>query len=50
MSTRAFDKIMKGIKEARAYLEGTADKKQYQCICLTAQSSVASQCPEERYA
>jgi putative transcriptional regulator len=29
MSKRAFDKIMQGIGEARAYLEGTADKRRY---------------------
>jgi putative transcriptional regulator len=29
MSKRAFDKIMQGICEARAYLEGTADKRRY---------------------
>ena len=29
MSKRAFDKVMQGIKEARAYLEGTADKGRY---------------------
>ncbi len=29
MSKRAFDKIMQGIDEARAYLEGTADKRRY---------------------
>ena len=29
MSKRAFDKIMQGIEEARAYLEGTADKRRY---------------------
>ena len=29
MTKRAFDKIMQGIGEARAYLEGTADKRRY---------------------
>lgn len=29
MSKRAFDKIMQGIKEAGAYLDGTADKRQF---------------------
>jgi hypothetical protein len=29
MSKRAFDKIMAGVKEARAYLNGTADKTRY---------------------
>lgn len=29
MSKRAFDKIMQGIKEAGAYLDGTADKSRY---------------------
>jgi len=29
MSKRAFDKIMQGIKEAGAYLDGTADKRKY---------------------
>jgi putative transcriptional regulator len=29
MSQRAFDKIMQGVEEARAYLEGTADKSRY---------------------
>jgi len=29
MSKRAFDKIMAGVKEARAYLNGTADKARY---------------------
>ena len=29
MSKRAFDKIMQGVEEARAYLEGTADKRRY---------------------
>ena len=29
MSKRAFDKIMQGIGEARAYLEGNADKRRY---------------------
>ena len=29
MSKRAFGKIMQGIEEARAYLEGTADKSRY---------------------
>jgi putative transcriptional regulator len=29
MSKRAFNKIMQGIGEARAYLEGTADKRRY---------------------
>jgi putative transcriptional regulator len=29
MSKRAFDKIMRGIGEARTYLEGTADKRRY---------------------
>jgi putative transcriptional regulator len=29
MSKRAFDKIMQGIGEASAYLEGTADKRRY---------------------
>jgi len=31
MSKRAFNKIMQGIGEARAYLEGTADKRRY-CV------------------
>lgn len=29
MSKRAFEKIMQGIKEAGAYLDGTADKSRY---------------------
>lgn len=29
MSKRAFNKIMQGIEEARAYLDGTADKSRY---------------------
>ncbi len=29
MTKRAFNKIMQGIEEARAYLEGTADKRRY---------------------
>jgi putative transcriptional regulator len=29
MSKRAFDKIMQGIGEARAYLEGSGDKRRY---------------------
>jgi putative transcriptional regulator len=29
MSKRAFNKIMQGIGEARAYLEGTADRRSY---------------------
>lgn len=29
MSKRAFNKIMEGIEDARAYLEGTADKRRY---------------------
>src|SRR4051794_35440019 len=29
MSKRAFNKIMQGVGEARAYLEGTADKRRY---------------------
>lgn len=29
MSKRAFDKIMQGVEQARAYLEGTADKRRY---------------------
>ncbi len=29
MSKRAFNKIMQGIEEARAYLEGSADKRRY---------------------
>ena len=29
MSKRAFGRIMQGIEEARAYLEGTADKGRY---------------------
>ena len=29
MSKRAFNKIMQGIEEARAYLDGTADKRRY---------------------
>ena len=29
MTKRAFDKIMGGLDDARAYLEGTADKKRY---------------------
>ena len=29
MSKNAFNKIMQGIGEARAYLEGTADKRRY---------------------
>jgi putative transcriptional regulator len=29
MSKRAFDKIMQGVGEARAYLEGTGDKRRY---------------------
>jgi putative transcriptional regulator len=29
MSKRAFNKIMQGIGEASAYLEGTADKRRY---------------------
>ena len=29
MSKRAFDKIMQGLKEAEAYLDGTADKSRY---------------------
>jgi putative transcriptional regulator len=29
MTKRAFDKIMEGVDQARAYLEGTADKRLY---------------------
>lgn len=29
MSKRAFNRIMQGVEEARAYLEGTADKSRY---------------------
>jgi putative transcriptional regulator len=29
MTKRAFDKIMEGLDQARAYLEGTADKQRY---------------------
>jgi hypothetical protein len=29
MSKRAFDKIKQGLDEARAYLDGTADKSRY---------------------
>jgi hypothetical protein len=29
MAKRAFDKIMAGVKEGRAYLNGTADKSRY---------------------
>ena len=29
MTKRTFDKIMVGVNEARAYLDGTADKKRY---------------------
>ena len=29
MSKRAFNKIMEGVGEARAYLEGTTDKRRY---------------------
>lgn len=29
MSKRAFDKIMQGLKEAGAYLDGSADKSRY---------------------
>jgi hypothetical protein len=29
MAKRAFDKVMAGVNEARAYLEGTADKSRY---------------------
>ena len=29
MSKRAFNKIMQGVEEARAYLDGTADKSRY---------------------
>ena len=29
MTKRAFDKILQGIKEAGAYLDGTADKSRY---------------------
>jgi putative transcriptional regulator len=29
MSKRAFNKIMKGLEDARAYLDGTADKRRY---------------------
>jgi putative transcriptional regulator len=29
MSKRAFNRIMQGIKEAGAYLDGTADKRRY---------------------
>lgn len=29
MSKRAFNKIMQGVKEARTYLEGTADKSRF---------------------
>lgn len=29
MSKRALNKIMQGVEEARAYLEGTADKSRY---------------------
>lgn len=29
MSKRAFNKIMEGVEQARAYLEGTADKRRY---------------------
>lgn len=29
MSKRVFNKIMEGVEQARAYLEGTADKRRY---------------------
>jgi putative transcriptional regulator len=29
MTKRAFDKIMEGLDQARAYLEGTADRRRY---------------------
>lgn len=29
MSKRAFNRIMQGVKEARTYLEGTADKRRF---------------------
>jgi hypothetical protein len=29
MTKRAFDKIKQGLEEARAYLDGTADKSRY---------------------
>jgi hypothetical protein len=29
MSKRAFDKIMRGLEDARAYLDGSADKSRY---------------------
>jgi len=29
MAKRTFDKIMEGLDEARAYLDGTADKRRY---------------------
>ena len=29
MTKRAFDKIMEGLDQARAYLDGTADKRRY---------------------
>jgi putative transcriptional regulator len=29
MTKRAFDKIMEGVDQARAYLEGTAEKRRY---------------------
>lgn len=29
MTKRAFDKMMEGLDQARAYLEGTADKRRY---------------------
>lgn len=29
MAKRAFDKIMAGVNDARAYLDGTADKSRY---------------------
>jgi hypothetical protein len=29
MSKHAFDKIMQGVEEARAFLDGTADKSRY---------------------
>jgi putative transcriptional regulator len=39
MSKRAFEKVMEGLDQARAYLDGTADKRRY-CVRVPAKVDV----------
>jgi hypothetical protein len=47
MAKRAFDKIMAGLDDARAYLDGTADKAGY-CVHRPRPRKPASLSEEER--